>query len=158
MHSMFNFSFKPFLTSSPWPNLCPRTSTWFYHNEVKFTQLCLTLCNPMDWSPPGSFVHGVFQARILERVAIPFSRGSSQPSLNSGLLHWQADSWPSERPGKSTDSIITPIQLSAIKCDISTMRESCTGCVEQMRSPYPWCIGSKAHPRYPQPHILMSHS
>ena len=42
-------------------------------------QSCPTLCDPMDCSPPGSSVHGVFQARILERVAISFSRGSSQP-------------------------------------------------------------------------------
>ena len=41
--------------------------------------MCLTLCDPMDHSPPGSSVHGILQARILERVAIPFSRGSSQP-------------------------------------------------------------------------------
>ena len=39
-------------------------------------QLCLTLCNPVDYSPPGSFVHGIFQAGILEWVAISFSRGS----------------------------------------------------------------------------------
>ena len=43
------------------------------------TQSCLTLCNPMDCSPPGSSVHEIFQARILEWVAISFSRGSSQP-------------------------------------------------------------------------------
>ena len=43
-------------------------------------QLCLTLCNPMDYSPPGSSVHGILQARILEWVAVPFSRGSSWPS------------------------------------------------------------------------------
>ena len=41
--------------------------------------VCLTLCNPMDCSPPGSSVHGIFQARILERVAILFSRESSPP-------------------------------------------------------------------------------
>ena len=40
----------------------------------KITQLCLTLCNPMDCT-----VHGILQARILEWVAVPFSRGSSQP-------------------------------------------------------------------------------
>ena len=39
---------------------------------------CPTLCNPVDCSPPGSSVHGFPQARILEWVAIPFSRGSSQ--------------------------------------------------------------------------------
>ena len=45
---------------------------------VLVTQSCLTLCDPMDHSPPpGSSVHGVNQARILKWVAIPFSGGSS---------------------------------------------------------------------------------
>ena len=48
-------------------------------SESEVTQSCLTLCNPMDCSPPGSSVHGILQARILEWVAISFSRGSSQP-------------------------------------------------------------------------------
>ena len=42
-------------------------------------QLCLTLCNPMNCSLPVSSVHGIFQARILEWVAIPYCRGSSCP-------------------------------------------------------------------------------
>ena len=42
-------------------------------------QSCPTLWDPMDYSPPGSFVHGILQARILEWVAMPSSRGSSQP-------------------------------------------------------------------------------
>ena len=42
-------------------------------------QSCLTLCNPIDCSPPGSSVHGILQARILEWVAMSSSRGSSQP-------------------------------------------------------------------------------
>ena len=37
-------------------------------------QSCLTLCNPINWSLPGSSVHGILQARILEWVAIAFSR------------------------------------------------------------------------------------
>ena len=41
------------------------------------TQLCLTLCDPMDCSPPGSFLNGICQARILELFAISFSRTSS---------------------------------------------------------------------------------
>ena len=41
-------------------------------------QLCPTLCDPMDCSPPGSSVHGILQARTLEWVAIYFSRGSFQ--------------------------------------------------------------------------------
>ena len=42
-------------------------------------QSCPTLCNPMDYSLPGFSVHGILQARILEWVAMPSSRGSSQP-------------------------------------------------------------------------------
>ena len=46
---------------------------------AKSLQSYLTLCDPMDCSPPGSSVHGILQARILEWVAMPFSRESSQP-------------------------------------------------------------------------------
>ena len=46
---------------------------------VLVAQSCPTLCDPIDCSPPGSSVHGIFQARILEWVAISFSRGSSWP-------------------------------------------------------------------------------
>ena len=56
--------------------------------EVWVTQSCPTLCDPMDYSLPGSSVHGILQARILQWVAMPFSRGSSQPQgSNPGLQH-----------------------------------------------------------------------
>ena len=45
---------------------------------VLVAQSCLTLCNSMDWSQVGSSIHGIFQARILEWIAIPCSRGSSR--------------------------------------------------------------------------------
>ena len=45
--------------------------------EVLVTQSCLTLCKPVDYNLPCSSLHGILQARILERVSIPFSRGSS---------------------------------------------------------------------------------
>ena len=45
----------------------------------KLLQSCLALCNTMDHSQPGSSVQGILQARIAEWVAMPFSRGSSQP-------------------------------------------------------------------------------
>ena len=47
--------------------------------KVLITQLCPTLCDPVDCSPPDSSVHGILQTRLLEWVTIPFSRGSSQP-------------------------------------------------------------------------------
>ena len=50
-------------------------------------QLCLTLCDPMDCSLPGSSVHGIFQVRVLEWVAISFSRESSQPKDRTWVSH-----------------------------------------------------------------------
>ena len=57
-------------------------------SESEVAQLCPTLCDPMDCSLPGSSVHGIFQARVLEWVAISFSRVifPTQGS-NPGLLH-----------------------------------------------------------------------
>ena len=57
----------------------PETCTINTCVHAKLLQLCPTLCNPMDCSPPSSSVCEILQARILEWVAIPFSRGSSQP-------------------------------------------------------------------------------
>ena len=51
------------------------------------TQSWPTLCDPMNCSPPGSSSHGILQARILEWVAIPFSRGSSQPRDRTPVSH-----------------------------------------------------------------------
>ena len=51
----------------------------FLYMYAESLELYLTLCDPMDYSPPASSVHGILQARILEWVAIPFSRGSFQP-------------------------------------------------------------------------------
>ena len=48
-------------------------------SESEVTQSCLTLCDPMDCSPPGSSDCRILQARTLEWVAISFSRGSSRP-------------------------------------------------------------------------------
>ena len=59
--------------------LSPTCIEW---KEVKVTQLCLTLCNLMDYT-----VHGILQARILEWVAFPFSRGSSQPRDRTQVSH-----------------------------------------------------------------------
>ena len=50
-------------------------------------QSCLTLCHPMDYSPPGSSIHGIFRARVLEWVAVPFSRGSSRPRYQTRISY-----------------------------------------------------------------------
>ena len=73
------------------PNLYPLTwsavhvhtqLTYILGVKVKVTQLCPTLCDPMDYT-----VHGILQARILEWIAVPFSRGSSQPRDGTQLSH-----------------------------------------------------------------------
>ena len=64
----------------------PFAAKTFNLMKVKVTQLCLTLCNPMDYTYT---VHGILQARILEWVAFPFSRGFPTQGLNPGLTHFR---------------------------------------------------------------------
>ena len=59
--------------SKPWP----RRKHYLYYGCCLVAKSCLTLCDAMDCSPPGSSVHGISQARILELVAISFCKGSS---------------------------------------------------------------------------------
>ena len=68
---------------------------------VLVCQLCPTLCNTMACSLPGSSVHGIFQAILLEWIAISFSRGSSQPRDQTRVSHIVDRRLPSEPPGKS---------------------------------------------------------
>ena len=67
---------------------------------VSVAQSCPTLCDPMGCSPPGSSVHGILQARILEWVAIPFSRDLPDPGIKPVSPSLWADSLPNEPPGK----------------------------------------------------------
>ena len=66
--------------------------------HAQLLQLCLTLENPKDYSQPGSSVHGILQARILEWVAMPSSRGSSQLEIETTSPAFQTDSLPNEPP------------------------------------------------------------
>ena len=70
------FSRQEFWSGLPCPS---PTGDIESENEGEVAQSCLTLCDPMDCSPPGSSVHGIFQAIVLEWIAISFSRVSSQP-------------------------------------------------------------------------------
>ena len=84
-----------FMTCFPFPGLPSNyqfspTDLQNLKNFCLVAQLCLTICDSLNYGPPGSSVHGDFQARILDWVAVAFSRGSSQPwdrtqvSLSSG--------------------------------------------------------------------------
>ena len=65
---------------------------------------CLILCYPMDCSLPGSFVHGISQARILEWVVISFSRGSSRPRDRTHVSWLASGFFTEESPGKLAKS------------------------------------------------------
>ena len=77
----------------------PKDAFTLVNMKVLATQSCPALCNPTDCSPPGSSVHGILQARILEWVAIPFSRGSSWPRDRTQVSHI-AGRLPFELPRK----------------------------------------------------------
>ena len=63
-------------------------------------QLCLTLCDPMNGSPPSSSVYGILQARILEWVAFPSPGNLPNPEIQPNSPAFQADSLLSKPPGK----------------------------------------------------------
>ena len=76
---------------------------------------CLTLCNPMGCSLPGSSVRGSSQARILEWVAISFSRGIfPTQELNRCLLHCQVNSLPLSRQG-SPNPVLSRFSVSSLE-------------------------------------------
>ena len=112
------FQFKKFKTKKFWNKnwllfLVFQVHSILFHkdNLVKYKRFSLccaqslpTLCSPIDCSWPGSSAHGIFQTRILEKVAISYSRVSfltqgSNPCLRC-LLHWQMDSLPLVPSGK----------------------------------------------------------
>ena len=74
--------------------------------EVLVAQSCPILCNPMDCSLPGSFVHEILQARTLEWEAIPFSRGSAQPRDQTWVSCIAGGFLLSGSPEKETLSLI----------------------------------------------------
>ena len=77
--------------------------------KVKVSQSCPTLCNPMDY-----IVHGILQARILEWVAVPFSRGSFQPRDWTQVSCITADSLPAEPTGKPKNTGVVAYPFSRI--------------------------------------------
>ena len=82
-------------------HLTPVRITIIKQGEGEVAQSCPTLCDPVDCSPPGFSIHGILQARILEWVAISFSRGSSDPGIEPWSPTLEADALTSEPPGKS---------------------------------------------------------
>ena len=122
------------------------------------TECCLTLCDPVDCSPPGSAVHGILQARILQWVAIPSSRGSSPPrdqtwvSCIAGRFYFL----PSEPPGKPSPP--TPSQMELL---LKAVQEGTSLVVQRLRLQAPKAGGLSSIPdqgtrfRMPQLRVCM---
>ena len=72
---------------------------------AKLLQSCPTVCNHLGCSPPGSSVHGILQARVLEWVAVSFFRGSSLPRDGTQVSYWQLGSLPLAPPGKPEETM-----------------------------------------------------
>ena len=95
-------------------------------SSAKSHQSCLTLCGPVDWSLPGSSVHGILQSRILEWVAVPFSRGSSRPRDQAHVscihLYWQASPLPLVAPGKPRNHCMHACMLIIVQIKLVFLR------------------------------------
>ena len=70
------------------------------NSSVLVTQLCPPVCDPMEYSLPGSSLHGILQARILEWLPFPPPGDLPNPGIKPGSPVMQADPLPSEPPGK----------------------------------------------------------
>ena len=78
----------------------------YIYLKVKVAQSCQTPYDPMDCT-----VHGILQARILEWIAFPFSRGSSQPRARTQVSHTTGSSFPAESPAKPKDNGVGSLSL-----------------------------------------------
>ena len=98
-------------------------TNWLCVHACGHAQSCLTLCDPMDCSPPGSSLHEILLARILEWVSMPSSRGSSRPkdwNWVSCISCIQAGSLPLSHQGSSLSSYPPPpksLQSCLTLCD-----------------------------------------
>ena len=113
LHPLFHSSSVASVLSEPlqfWFHCCELSAfvVFFVVCRWLVANSCPSLCDPVDCSMPDSSVHGISQARILEWVAISFSRGSPTPQgWNLCLLHWQSDSLPLSYQGSLCGFLVT---------------------------------------------------
>jgi len=107
-----------------------------YVRVYSVIQLCLTLCDPMDCSLPGSSVHGIFQARVLEQIAISSSRGSSRPRNQTRVSgYYCADSFPLHHLRSLMNAYIKTHQIIYLKYAVY-----CMSTINQIRSVAQSCL------------------
>ena len=86
------------LRKQEFTSLCARLYYSPLHQKV--APSCLTLCNPMDCSPPGFSVHGILWEVYWSGLPLPSPEDPPDPGIKPGSPAWQADALPSEPPGK----------------------------------------------------------
>ena len=94
--------------------------------KVLVAQLCSVVCNPMDCTPPGSSVHGILQARILEWIAIPFFRGFSWPRNQtqvSCLAGRFFTIWATREALKGWEQVLNPVTSILIRRRENTQKQ-----------------------------------
>ena len=102
--------------------------------KVKVTQLCPTLCDPMDYT-----VHGIVQARILEWVAFPFSRGPSQPRAQTQVSHIAGGfftSWATREAQEYQSGYSSPVDLPFLVQELNQGLLNCRWILYQLS--YQW--------------------
>jgi len=115
-------------------------------------QSCLTLCDPMDCSPPGSSVNGIFQARTLEWVAISSSRGSSQPRDQTWVSCISCIGRPVVPPGKPM-CVCFNWSIVTLQCHVSFCCTTVWISYMDIYIPFPL----ELHPPHPIPEHLGHH-
>ena len=110
---------------------------------------CLTLCNRMDCSLPGTSVHGIYRARILELVAISSSRGSSQPKDQTHVAYITGRLFTTDPPGKPLRNITITLNL----LPFSSLTQSCPSLCAPMDCSMPGLPVHHEHPEPTQTHV-----
>ena len=111
---------------------------WEKTVKLLVAQSYLTLCDLMDWSPPSFSVHGILQARILEWVAILFSRGSSQLRDRTWVSSIAGRLLPSEPSGKPTTLARGPFEYTWCYGTLQFWSQLCCFLVAAVSWPQKW--------------------
>ena len=101
---------------------CHLGSPFLLLKEMKVSQSCPTLCDPMDSSLAGSSVHRILQARILEWEAVPFSRGSSQPRRRTQVSQIAGGFFTICATREALDSVFIPRQRIKMQTSLCLQR------------------------------------
>ena len=130
----------------------------FFHSNLAPKYMCVlsrfspTLCNPMVCSPPGSSVHGILQVRILERVAMPSSRGLSNSGVEP-MSHMSPPVLPLAPPVKPQMYVRIYIYMYVCMYQIRSVAQSCPTLCDPMNRSTPGLPVQHQLPEFTETHV-----